>query len=191
MAGKDRITPAVLGAALRGDLANAIAAMTPGGIEAQEAAGQRQLVRSSNLPKKCNYCTREQIEAMGVVFGADVDDLFIHATLPAGWALMPTDHSMWSTLRDERGRARASVFYKAAFYDREAFISIAQFITVKRTYDDTPHTVAFVSNADGAKLFETERVGSFDYTAIDRVVSAATAWADEHYPDRQNPLAYW
>lgn len=48
---KLQITPAAIVAALAGDTSNALAAMTPGGIEAQEAAGQRALVASTTLPK--------------------------------------------------------------------------------------------------------------------------------------------
>jgi hypothetical protein len=45
-------------------------------------------------------------------------------SLPPGWKVVPTDHSMWSDLVDAKGEKRASIFYKAAFYDRDAFIRI-------------------------------------------------------------------
>jgi hypothetical protein len=77
--------------------------ITPGGIEAQEARGQRQFVNSATLPRRCIGCTREQVERMGVVFGADVDALFVNVTLPDGWSKVPTTHSMWSELRDAGG----------------------------------------------------------------------------------------
>ena len=60
---------------------------------------------------------------MGVVYGEDVDDLFVNVTLPPSWQVNPTDHSMWSELVDSDGVVRAQIFYKAAFYDRSAFIS--------------------------------------------------------------------
>ena len=63
---------------------------------------------------------------MGIVFGKEVDDLFVEVTLPAGWKKEATDHSMWSKLVDDKGRERASIFYKAAFYDRDAHINITQ-----------------------------------------------------------------
>lgn len=50
------------------------------------------------------------------------DDLFMHATLPEGWEKRPTDHHMYSDLLDAQGRKRASIMYKAAFYDRDASI---------------------------------------------------------------------
>lgn len=63
--------------------------------------------------------------AMGVQMGPPLpnDPLFRVATLPPGWSIKPTDHSMWSDLCDDTGRKRAAIFYKAAFYDRRAFIS--------------------------------------------------------------------
>lgn len=99
-----------------------LATAQPGGIEAQEAAGQRQLAASSQLPA-------EGIAAL-VPLGVEVrgpskgDDLFVDVTLPTGWSIRPTDHSMWSELVNEAGEVVASIFYKAAFYDRRASISL-------------------------------------------------------------------
>jgi len=117
------MTPAALSALLSGDIENAIIASTPGGIEAQEAGGQRDLCTSSKLPKIFNGGSRSELEVMGVVFGEDFDDLFINVTLPPSWKIEATDHSMWSDLVDDKGEVRANIFYKAAFYDRSAFIS--------------------------------------------------------------------
>jgi hypothetical protein len=91
-------------------------------IYAQEAQGQQSLVNSTRLPKRGDW---DSLGAMGVVRGADVDDLFCEATLPAGWQKVATDHSMWSSLMDENGNEKASIFYKAAFYDRDAFFNIS------------------------------------------------------------------
>lgn len=95
-----------------------------GGIEAQEAQGQRQLVGSTQLPVKGNHDPK--FAEMGIIFGASTPDdpLFCEATLPAGWSKRATDHSMWSEIVDEIGKVRASIFYKAAFYDRDAFIRV-------------------------------------------------------------------
>ena len=98
----------------------------PGGIEAQERRGQHELVNSTNLPTDCSPEDQAKLEAAGVVFGAVVpdDDIFREATLPQGWQLKATEHSMWSELVDQEGAVRASVFYKAAFYDRSAFMRV-------------------------------------------------------------------
>jgi len=93
-------------------------------IEHQEKRGQETLIRKQVLPIKCNGCTRGQIEQLGIVFEQPVDDLFVNVKLPDGWKVRPTSHSMWSDLVDDEGNVRASIYYKAAFYDRDAFISL-------------------------------------------------------------------
>lgn len=95
----------------------------PGGIEAQEAQGQRELVASSQLPA-------DGIAAVAAALGIQVigpsarDSLFVDAKLPEGWKVQPSGHSMWSHVVDANGIQRASIFYKAAFYDRRAFIRL-------------------------------------------------------------------
>ena len=94
-------------------------------IEASEARGQRELSDGSQLPSDISG-DKAELEKDGVVFGQpSVDDpLFLDVTLPDGWKIERTDHSMWSKLIDANGRERASIFYKAAFYDRRAFMNV-------------------------------------------------------------------
>ena len=113
--------PAALSALVNGNITNAIVASTPGGIEAQEKAGQLALVASTDMPKELD---RAAFEALGFTFGEPVDELFVTATLPPGWKRQATDHSMWSKIVDEQGRERVAIFYKAAFYDRRAHARI-------------------------------------------------------------------
>ena len=96
----------------------------PTAIETQEEIGQKQLVESEVLPTKGDKKTKETLEAMGVVFKEPVKDdpLFTNVLLPKGWKKVKTDHSMWSDLVNETGKKIASIFYKAAFYDRDAFM---------------------------------------------------------------------
>lgn len=96
-----------------------------GYITGMEAAGQQQLVHSDRLPTD----TRDGDEAylaLGFTFGpADSSDtMFRPATLPVGWRKEGSDHSMWSYVVDELGRRRVAIFYKAAFYDRSAFMRL-------------------------------------------------------------------
>lgn len=99
----------------------------PGAIENQEALGQKQLCESDVLPMQCDKKTQETLESMGVIFKEQIKDdpLFREVILPAGWKKQKTDHSMWSDLVNEKGVKVASIFYKAAFYDRSAFIILA------------------------------------------------------------------
>jgi|SRR5882672_12913810 len=118
---KKEPTLAAIQAFAEGDAANMLAAITPGGIEAQEARGQRALNKAGNLlPKKLLYSMWEEVEAMGIKLIGEQDDLFLNVELPPGWMIQPTPHSMWSNVVDETGKVRLEVFYKAAFYDRKA-----------------------------------------------------------------------
>lgn len=152
----------------------------PDAIEAQEAQGQKELVESSQLPRKCNYPRDfnaiEQYKKMGikVVENSEGDDLFVDVVLPKGWKLEFTDHSMWNSLIDNKGRERATIFYKAAFYDRDAFINFNQRIHfridrlgfIEGNYErengvyvsqNTPF-VGRVTDYDESILFETEQI---------------------------------
>ncbi|MFK0172654.1 hypothetical protein ACIQU5_28045 [Streptomyces sp. NPDC090306] len=107
------------------------AAMGPGGtdraIEEQEHQGQIQVVNSERLPTDLGPDSRAAYEALGIRFGepADGDPLFQHVTLPDGWTRQPGESDLWSYVVDELGRRRVTVFYKAAFYDRRAWMRLA------------------------------------------------------------------
>lgn len=92
----------------------------PKDILRAEARGQKELVASTKLPT--DGSESPEVQALGIVFGEvdPADPLFREAALPAGWKLVEDKHSMWSHVEDDRGVRRASVFYKAAPYDRRA-----------------------------------------------------------------------
>ncbi|MFJ6730044.1 hypothetical protein ACIQPQ_34610 [Streptomyces sp. NPDC091281] len=95
-------------------------------VTEQESVGQKQLVTSDCLPTELSGATDSHLEALGFVLGqpARDDPLFRPATLPAGWRREASDHTMWSHVVDEHGRQRLAVFYKAAYYDRRAFMRL-------------------------------------------------------------------
>ena len=94
-------------------------------ITDMEADGQRQLIASDVLPIDCSDQEQEFAD-MGFEFGEHADDLFRRATLPEGWSREASDHDMWSYVVDDTSARRVAVFYKAAFYDRRAFMRIEQ-----------------------------------------------------------------
>ena len=99
----------------------------PGMIQAQEAQGQKDLVASTQLPVKGTDGNEAAWTDLGVeLLPIEGSDIFRGAVLPAGWKKVRTDHSMWSHLVDETGKVRAEIFYKAAFYDRSAFVRISK-----------------------------------------------------------------
>lgn len=138
-------------------------------------------------------------EKMGIRFGELVKDdpIFIEATLPQGWKKVGTDHAMWSKLLDEKGRGRAMIFYKAAFYDRSAHMSAKPRFSVS-TYDENRKRgaprIGTVSDADGSVRFTSEPFAESakgPWEADDAARAACVAWLDANYPDYKNPLAYW
>lgn len=98
----------------------------PSGILAQEARGQKELVQSMQLPTDVPPADKQKLVDAGVIFGEQSagDTMFVDALLPKGWSKRPTDHSMWNELVDDKGVVRAKIFYKAAFYDRRAFMNV-------------------------------------------------------------------
>jgi hypothetical protein len=97
-----------------------------GYVGEMEQRGQEQLVHSDRLPVELNSSKEEDFLAAGFTFGEPdpQDPLFRPATLPEGWKREGMDHSMWSQIVDHKGRQRVRIFYKAAFYDRRAFMSL-------------------------------------------------------------------
>lgn len=97
-------------------------------IEAQEAAGQREMVRGGHLPKfneRREPIDRAAFEALGFSGWSREDDLFVDVNFPVGWSYVPRpDHNMWSEIKDAGGRVRGRAFYKAAFYDRRAHVRL-------------------------------------------------------------------
>jgi hypothetical protein len=112
-----------------------------GEVEAMEKAGQQQLVNSALLPTKGS--DNPEFLRLGFTFGEPLadDPMFRPATLPAGWRKAGTDHDMHSDILDQLGRKRVGVFYKAAFYDRRAdmsLISVGGYVMHLLWADETP-----------------------------------------------------
>ena len=186
-----QLTPAALTAAVLGNLDNFIAAVTPGGIEAQERAGQGAFVSNTTLPKDMSFAnSRESLKQMGITLGAEVDDLFVEAQLPDGWTKRASDHAMWSDLLDEKGRKRAEIFYKAAFYDRRAHMRLCLRYRCDcyKQCDDWYSTVVKDGNTTLQVIGVREKG---NYERGEEHYKQAIAWLDSNYPDWQDPLAYW
>jgi hypothetical protein len=187
-----------------------------GFIEEMEAEGQKQLAQSAGarLPAEGTLRARHgelfDWSAWGVEIGEPVegDDIWVEAKIPAGWSVTPTDHSMWSELRDQDGRVRASIFYKAAFYDRSCFIRVerryeARVVPVNEN-DHSLEAAQWATACDGGK--EIDRLGPFrstpepegatweqrkDWCAYDMAEAAGLAYLNEHFPEHADPAAYW
>lgn len=155
----EKIDPNLLA---KGPDENLLDVVAPGGIEASEARGQRALINSDVLPKELNgvsACTTEQAFAkLGITIMGEADDLFYKVNLPEGWKKVAEDHDMWSKVVDENGCERMSIFYKAAFYDRNAFFSVTpRFQFENGTYQEPKIFACWIQDRKiGDQLFKTE-----------------------------------
>ena len=187
-----RMNIAALAAALRGDLANALIASTPGGIERQEAAGQRTLVESAMLPKEIIGATREQLTALGFKFVSEVDELLVTCELPPGWTKRGTDNPMHSDLLDDQGRKRAGIFYKASFYDRSAHMCMRRRFSVEPYRDGSQNGYMRCIVTDGdAVVFDSGEWEKGDYDHCGRLQDNCKNWLNNTHPEWQSPLAGW
>lgn len=149
--------------------------------------------------------TKQQYERMGIVVIEEYDDLFWNVELPEGWKIEATDHSMWNNLFDDKGRKRANFFYKAAFYDRDAFINFyTRFcVSVDHVADSDSGYEVWVNSdyrgtvKDGKEIiFSTECVPvTGNYRNDDKVKAKLQKqleqYMNENYPDHKDINAYW
>lgn len=165
-------------------------------IDHMEAEGTMQLVESSVLPTQGLHVT-DWAEKVGIKILKPVadDPVFTHVELPKGWRQETTDHNMWNKLVDDQGRERASIFYKAAFYDRSAYISpVCRYRRENKYFDESgPREGIQIVVTDGGKavLFESLIVNRGDYVAQDKLNANAVKWLKDQFPKHEDPAAYW
>ena len=150
--------------------------------------------------------TKEQYEKMGIDILDEEDDLFWSVKLPEDWEIKATKHHMWNDLYDGKGRLRGKFFYKAAFYDRDAFINFEGRYGLSVTHV-APENVSYdvwrasdlhgiVTDGGTEVIFETEhRPSSEDFsvemTTEKELWAELDKWIEEHYPNYEDINAYW
>lgn len=167
-------------------------------IERSEAEGQRRLVASTQLPiEGTEGDAAAKWEAMGVRLGEKTDELFRNVVLPAGWKFKPSEHSMWSYLHDNKGRRRASIFYKAAFYDRRASCSIDRRFSVQRDYAHKGSIRHQAKDGDAVLFTSSEHPDAprLEWDAHDKLTedqrAECSAWLDANRPGWSDPAREW
>ena len=171
-------------------------------LEHMEAEGQQKAVKYTMVAKRMRP-NREVWEKLGFTF-SDIpgDDVLCKAELPEGWYLEATSHSMWSNIIDEQERTRGSMFYKAAFYDRDANMSLSSRYDVCSDYIDDNYTkIEVYFGNENEKLFVAGQVCTprdasrelriANYREEERLRELAKKFAEENYPDWQDVTAYW
>lgn len=98
-------------------------------MDCQRARGQHQLLQSNVLPTWLRAVDERVL--LELDFELDPvypdDPLFRAATLPNGWALVPTPHVLWSQIVDADRGPWYQVFYDAAYFQRRALLMPAFF----------------------------------------------------------------
>lgn len=183
-----------------------------GGIERQERQGQTDLVRdgageSVRLPILMGRDGRVALEKAGVIFGSDADELFLNAVLPAGWSIKAEKHPLHSSLLDAAGRKRAAIFYKAAFSDQRADLTVLRRYNIRShvasdvdgnpvRYSSPEHTHYRTAVMDGESVHKVidlipVSVEAKDHARDDAVTKEAETYLDGQFPNWRDPSAYW
>ena len=173
----------------------------PNVLEHMEKEGQQRAVNNTMVAKKM-FPSRKKWEELGFTF-TDIpgDNVLCKATLPEGWEMVAIDHSMWNNIIDEQGRVRGSMFYKAAFYDREARMNLNQRYRIIIDYlDDHVTTEVYFGNPE-EKIFVAGQIHKADfssqesidtyYNELNRLQYLAECFANLNYPDWRDEKAYW
>ena len=171
------------------------------GVSNDMSYEDRKVIVDKNLMEY----TVAQYEQMGIKIIEEHDDLFLKVELPAGWEVKATDHTMWNDLVDNNGRVRAKFFYKAAFYDRDAFINFETRYQIEATHVapwDAEYDVWKKSDyhgivKDGDKIIyetaHTPATGDYDQDRKieESLYDEVEAYMAINYPDFKNIHAYW
>ena len=161
--------------------------------------------RNSMVTRNCLKFIKQQYERIGITIVDEYDDLFYNVKLPEGWEIKSTDHSMWNNLYDDKGRKRASFFYKAAFYDRDAFIAFNTRFSLHVGHIGDPNMEYEKWKATDIQgtvkdceivIFQTEGVKpTGDYSEDDKIENnlrqILETYMKENYPDYKDINAYW
>lgn len=174
-----------------------------GAIERSEKRGQAEVVQNKYLPIKNASCSmgqsndaKEQYEKMGIKVLGKEDDLFYRVALPDGWEIRATDHSMWNNVFDNNGRNRISFFYKAAFYDRDAFSNFERRFRARYIPQNQEDGIRYGAVYDCDKeIYRTKglqaKSGQKSWDVDEKQADVAKKWLKQNYPLHEDINAYW
>lgn len=204
-------------------------ALTMGGEDPSVAADvvtgmkQRLSQYSDKLPTKGSpfnlwrACGAEEIErgkaawkSTGIEFGKP-SELFVPVKFPKGWKKGRTDHPMWTTLLDDRGRKRANIFYKSGMWDCDAFIDLVTRFSIRRIYFEPDDNMAIqfeildcdspiyqtrITNPgprpdDDAANGDRRKFYKMNDAMIAESRNECRDWLNKNYPNWKDEAAYW
>lgn len=169
-------------------------------IEQMEKDGQISFVNSTQLPWKINGKDGGAIDdykKMGIKIikeHTDGDEIFTEVELPIGWKKEPTEHSMWSNLIDNNGNIRATIFYKAAPYDRSSFINFQTRFKIKiqrnrevensDQHSNKKYYYCVYDDVNNLELFKTNSDSDDDWKKCE-------IYLIDNFPGWENWHSYW
>lgn len=171
-------------------------------IEHMVSEGQQEAIRRVHVAKKVRP-SKEAWEQLGFTFtDIEGDDILCNATLPKGWSIQATEHSMWNNIIDENGMIRGRMYYKAAFYDRHAHMYLECRYKMCNIYVGEDHSTTeiyfgnneeklFVAGQIHSKENETREERLARYNLEEELEEKTRNWANQNYPDWENVHAYW
>lgn len=170
-------------------------------FDAQAHMGQKEVEASEELPRDLHNNTQEQFESVGFTFGEPGNDpCFRPGTLPKGWTKQGKGY--WTNIYDEKKRIRGEIFYKAHFFEREAFMHLTSRFHYKPV-DVGPTYNAMAVVDSGTVVFQHAEVVPHKDDEIEawreainpahaKCEAACKQWLIDHgFPDWKNPLLYW
>ena len=99
---------------------------------------------------------------------------------------------MHNEIVDAKGRVRATIFYKAAFYDRRADMGLCRRFRYSGYEDGSSTSVYRCCVFDGiAAIKEFGEHSRDDYAGRAEVEKQAREWLDAEYPNWQDATKYW
>jgi len=165
---------------------------TKKGLHDNQVRSRARLIAENLLPRDVGQ-HRPTLEQIGFVFGAEVDDLLIEATLPPGWTKVAGDSDIHVTLLDDKGRERGFMLYKTAFHDRKADLRLETRYSLETDSDETDPLILKLIVIDFDRVTVLYHSEPVEWTEANEKAAWATAraWLKEHRPDWENPAAYW
>ncbi len=161
-------------------------------IKSQELNGQLDVLSMKLIPRSVGYpATQETIERMGIKITGTLNDLFFTCEFPEGWKIVPSDGPMWTYLIDKSGNQRASIFYKAAFYDTDAFIKVNSRygIDMYHQFDPGTYSTVITDKGECSEIVHTRSVDDVEGYSVG--FRMACDRLDQMYLDWRDPSAYW
>jgi hypothetical protein len=178
--------------------------------ESQEAKGAIEFASSEDkLPRRVHTPSFSGVEGktlyeeLGIAVIKEADDpLFYTIKLPAEWTIMPTEHSMWTEVWDDKNRCRVNVFFKASLHDRKAYALFRCRYEGRRFWPPSENELPYYyieDNATKTIIYSTENIvypehegqemPKYDKQRYQEMI--CEEWMAQHYPKWKEFSEYW